>query len=175
MGKTQPPTGHAVRFAEPVDHQRVWIVLGWRNEGPVVAEGAIDLVADEHHVALGGQFGQPAHLFLAGHDAGGIGGAVEDDRLRPRRDSIGHPLQIDAEIGIGVDVNRLAADHLRKGIIHHEAGIENDHLFARIEEHHERQHQPAAGARSYKQLAVVVAVLRVHLRLKFLAQHGHAL
>ena len=81
---------------------------GRRDERPVVAEMAIDLVAQQHDVPLGRQLGNAADFFLRGHHPRGIGGAVEDDHLRPRRDRGRHAVHVDAKVGIGVDVDHLA-------------------------------------------------------------------
>ena len=175
MGEAQPPAGNGVGLAEAVDHERLRIVAGRRDERPVVAEVAVDFVAQQHDVPLGGQLGDAANFFLRGHDPRGIGGAVEDDHLRPRRDRGRHAVQVDAEVGIGVDIDDLRPGHGRQGVVHHEVRVEDDHLVARVQEHEHRQHDAAAGAAGDEQLAIGMAELPVDFALQLLPQDRHAL
>ena len=65
VGEAEPPAGHAVRLAEAVDDQHVLVELRRAGERLVVAERAVDLVADQQHVALAGQLGQVAQRLAA--------------------------------------------------------------------------------------------------------------
>ena len=84
--EAQPPAGHAVRLAEAVDHDRLVVPPRRARERRVVAELAVDFVADQRDVALRRQLRQRPHFGFARHRAGRIGRAVEQDHLRPRRD-----------------------------------------------------------------------------------------
>ena len=51
-----------VRLAEPVDDEDVLVPLGGRGERAVVAEGPVDLVADQQDAALAAELRQRFHL-----------------------------------------------------------------------------------------------------------------
>ena len=72
-------------------------------------------------------------------------------------------------------MDRLCPDHGRQHVVHDEVGIEDDHLFARIQQGEHGQHQAAAGAGGDEYLAVGMSVLLGDAGLEFFAQHGHAL
>ena len=112
------PTRRGLRF-EIVDDlrfsaARLFVAGGRRYEGHVVAELAVDFVGDEGDVVPLGQFGQAAHFGLAGHDARRVGRAVDENQLRAGGDGLGDPVEIDAEIGVGVDHDRHAAHQAHK-------------------------------------------------------------
>ena len=175
VGEPQSPAGHPVALAESVDHQRLRIELGRRHKLAIVAEGPVDLVTQQDNFPFGGQLGQPSNVFFRCNDAGWIGRTVEQDHLRLRRDRIGYPIQIDAEVGVSVDVDDLPADHRSQGIVHDEKRVEHDHFVARIDQGHHGEQQAATRSRCHEQLTIVMAVLFVDLLLKLLTQHGHAL
>ena len=56
-------------------------------------------------------------------------------------------------------MDRLRPDHSGQHVVHDEVGIEDDHLFARIQQGEHGQHQAAAGAGGDEDLAVGVAIL----------------
>ena len=60
MGEAEPPAGHAVGLAEAVQHQHVGVELRRAGERAVVAEHAVNLIADEQNVAVVGEFRQVA-------------------------------------------------------------------------------------------------------------------
>ena len=84
--------------------------------GRVVAEGPVNLVADQEDVALLGK-ARPA---LASRRPWrrrpvGLTGRVDDDALGPRGDGGRDAVGVDAEVGIGVDQDRRAAGQRRPG------------------------------------------------------------
>ncbi len=79
------------------------------------------------------KFGQLAQGILVVDHAGGIGRAVDDDGLGLGVMAARNFADVDAEIGIGVDEDRLAARHRDEMRIHDEVGIEEDHFIAGIE------------------------------------------
>ena len=58
VGEAEPPAGHPVRLAEAVDDQDVLVPGRRGGERAVVAEGAIDLVADQQDAPLLAELGQ---------------------------------------------------------------------------------------------------------------------
>ena len=58
VGEAEPPAGHAVGLAEAVDDQHLVVPGGGGGERVVVAEGAIDLVADQQDAPLAAELGQ---------------------------------------------------------------------------------------------------------------------
>jgi len=57
MHEAEPPAGHGVALGKAVDHNRLIVELGRREEGLVITEGPIDFVRQQCHVPLGRQLG----------------------------------------------------------------------------------------------------------------------
>ena len=55
-------------------------------------------------------------------------------------------------------------------LVHHEAGVEEDHFVTRFNQAAQRQHQPSAGTTGDHHPTVVVAVLRVDSLLQGFAE-----
>ncbi len=171
----QPPAGDRVGLAEAVHDERLRIVLGGRDERRVVAEMAIDFVAQQNDVPPGGQLGDAADFGLRSHNAGRIRGAVEDDHLRPWGDRCRHAIHVDPEIGIRIDVDDFRPGYRGQRVVHHEIRIEDDHFFAGIQEHEHRQHDAAAGPAADENFAVVMTEFCRYFGLQLIAQRGNAL
>ena len=118
---------------------------------------------------------QAADRFCIDHDAGGIGGRVEQDRAggggHRRRDLI----DIDAEGRRGVDHHAPATEELDQGPIHHERRFEDDHLVTGIDQGHQHQRQSAARTARHTEPAVGLAQLILDLLLEPFAERGDAL
>src|SRR5205823_9376915 len=71
----------------------------------------------------------------------------------------GHPLQVDAENGVGIDQHRGAAGQGDQVAVHDEVGVEDDDLVAGVDHAAEGQEQGAGGPRGDQDLAVGVAEL----------------
>ncbi len=119
--------------------------------------------------------GQPLHLVGRGHRAGGVGRAVDEDGLGPRGDRGGDLLEVEAEVGVGVDQHRGPAGQGDEVAVHHEIGVEDDHLVAGVDDAAEGQEQGARGARGDQDLAVGVAELGVDGGLDLAPKLGDAL
>ena len=145
------------------------------GERGVVAELAIDLVADQRDVVLGGELGQAADFLFAGDDAGGVRGAVEQDHLRARRDRGRDLVEVDPKIGIRVDQHRLAADHPHERRVHHEVRIEHDHFVAGLTIASIASTSAPLVPRGDQHAAIGVVVFVVHAACSVRAQLGNAL
>ena len=82
---------------------------------------------------------------------------------------------VEAEIGIAVDDDRLAAGHREQVLVHHEVRIEEDRFVAGIDGRQDRQEQPAADAAGDEHFADVAADLGGQILAQPLAQRGDAL
>src|SRR5262249_37598252 len=81
----EAPARHPVRLAEAVEDEYVLVELRRTVELAIVAEGLVDLIAQEQHVAGAGQQGQVAQPFARVNSTRRIGGAVDEDHLGPWR------------------------------------------------------------------------------------------
>ena len=148
---------------------------GRGGEGGVVAVGTVELVADQRRAPRIRQVRQAADRVCIDHDAGGIGGRVEQDRAggggHRRRDLI----DIDAEGRRGVDHHAPATEELDQGPIHHERRFEDDHLVTGIDQGHQHQRQSAARTARHTEPAVGLAQLFLDLLLQPFAERGDAL
>src|SRR5262249_35639369 len=126
------------------------------GERHVVAESAINLVANEQDTLFLRKQGQVAHPLHAVNSAGRVGRAVDDNGLGPRRDGGTHAVGVDVEVGIGVQVKGCPAGQGDQGGVQDEEGVEADARVAGVDDAAQGQHQPAAGAAGDEQFAVGV-------------------
>ena len=132
--EAEPPAGHAVGLAEAVEDQHVLVELGGAGERLVVAEAAIDLVAEQQDAAFAGQLGQrPAASRGNARRRSGWPGLLTMIALVRGVMAASTLATSMLEIGIGVDDHRLAAGQRDEVRIHDEVGIEDDDLVAGIE------------------------------------------
>ena len=141
----------------------------------VVAEGPVDLVADQEDAPLR-QNSARARISsaVATMPVGFTGELTTTHLVRVGQDGR-DPGGIDAEVGIGVNQHRDAARQRRQVAVHHEIGIEDDHLVTWVDDAAKRQQQPARRAGGDEDLAVAVAELGVDRGLELAAQLGDAL
>src|SRR5262249_40896989 len=145
-----PPAGHGVRLGEAVDDDGLIIKAGRGDEAgrvPLnagdrcweITKAAIDFVADEGDVALGGQFCECFYNGRRGDNAGGIGGAVEEDDFGFAGDGGADFVDIDLEIRVRVNKYGCAGQKFDQRIVHDKVRIEDDDFVARIDQRHHGQ------------------------------------
>ena len=78
----QSPAGHAVRFAEPVDDDRLIVPIGRAHQRRVVAELAIDLVRQQGNIVVSGQLRESFDFVALRDDSGRVGRTVEQNEFR---------------------------------------------------------------------------------------------
>src|SRR5439155_481131 len=102
-GEADAPAGHRVRFRARVDGQRARLDLraetGDRHVPPLERERLVALVGHDQELALHGERGDGGQRRRREHGARRIVGAVQDDRLRPRREGRAQPLRVQVEAG----------------------------------------------------------------------------
>ncbi len=162
-------------LAEPVDDDGLGIPGRRAHEGLVVAEGLVDLVADEGHVPLSRQLRQFLQLFRRSHSPSRVRRAVAEDDLCTVRNCGGHLADVDAEVRIRVDHHRHTARQPRQVLVHDKVRIEADHFIAGADQRAQRQHQGPAGPTGHEDLAVTRTVLRVDPCLQLFQQRTNPL
>jgi len=116
-GVAQVPAGHAEGLGVPDQHHGVGVDLGHRGHR-LIAEGAVDLVADHGDAMLGADLCDRLELALGDDAAGGVGRRVGQQQFGLGRDQLLEPISIDAEAGlIGVEVDRPAAEKVDQVLV----------------------------------------------------------
>ena len=149
----QPPSGHSVGLAPAVEEDNaVADILKFQKAHmfvTVIKHAAVNLVAQHRHPRMFGQSRrQPFHFFARRHAAGGIGGAVEDDKPGARRNQGEHFLGVEGKAvflavmqgyrgGSGKSDDRfigqesgVGINDLGPGFAEYKRGIEQDRLAA---------------------------------------------
>ena len=138
MYKAHSPTSHRVALRHAIDHDRLIVEACWRDKLVVVHERAIDLVRHQPDVPFFGEFRQVSQFVCGRRHTGRIRWAVAENQLRLGGDGVGNTIDIDAEFGIRIDQDWLAAGQSHKRCVHHEVGIEDNHFIAWV---HQREHR----------------------------------
>ena len=149
----QAPTGHGVGLGDAVDHDAAFLQR-WRQRGdadllqPVVHHVLVYFVGDDVEAGVVQHVGEVLQLFGGVHRAGGVARAVEDDALGCRCQVAPQHRAGDFETfrrGCRND-HRHAAGHLHLRRVSHPVRTGNDHLVARIHQHHRQVVQDVLGA-----------------------------
>ncbi len=169
------PAGHRIGFRKAVDHQRLWIELGGRDERLVVIEQAVDFVADQNDVCAAASSARPRISSRLAVTPVGLAGLL--NRIALVRGVILSATRStsNAEVRMRVHQHATAPHQTDQRRVHDEVRIEHDHFVARVDQRQHRQHQPAAGAAGDEHLPVRVLYWASMRALQFLPQHGHAL
>ena len=173
--EAEPQSGHGVRFAESINDYGLWVPCDWGDEILVVAEGAVDFVADESDVVFVGKFCECLGFSWSGNAAGGVGGTVEDDEFCAWRDGVLYGFDGDAKVGIGGNWDNDTAGEGNKVAVHHKPGIKDNNFFAGVNECEEGKYEGAAGTGCDEGAAIGILVALVDIILEQFEQWSDAL
>lgn len=112
MNETHPMPRHRIRFGKPVDHNSTLVKPRWRSMRAVVNKFTVDLVRHEADIPPFSHLGNRFDLRFAIAHTGWVGRAVENDHFGPLSDCVFELLEIDLEIGVRINLDRLAAGQL---------------------------------------------------------------
>ena len=156
---THPPAGHGERLGQTVDDDAALLQLR-RQRGDadlpqaVVHHVLVNLVGDDVEAGVAQHVGEVLQLFGGVRRPGRVARTVKDDALRRRRQVAPQHLAGDFEVfrRRRRDDHRRATRHLHLRRIGHPIRTGNDHLVARIHQHHRQVVQDVLGAARHDDL-----------------------
>ena len=140
-GEADPPAGHGVAFRDPVENDGPFLDGRSQLGDAALPEAVVDdvfvnFIGDQQQVVVGCRGSQGLQLVPGVGGPGGVGGRVDDHRLRLFAQVLAQLLGGDFETLLlgGGDDHRHAAGQLDHRRVGNPVGRRNDHLVAGVEQ-----------------------------------------